>query len=140
MKLFRNALISAVVVLGVGCASLDADRVPAEFATGSEVFHVKKFGPDERRIDRVIADELSAMGLRASYGVDVPEAEEFDVLVTYSDRWQWDMTMYMRELNIQFREPGNRRMVARGRSQRDSLTRLPPDEMAREILHEMLGR
>ena len=48
---------------------------------------------------------------------------------TYKDKWMWDITMYMIELTITFREPGTDYPLAEGNSYHTSLTRKSPEEM-----------
>lgn len=70
----------------------------------------------------------------ATTGPESMAPEDIDVIVTYKDKWMWDITMYMIELTISFREPGTDYPLAEGNSYRTSLTRKPPDEMVDEIL------
>lgn len=142
MPLFRIRTFSTLLILAVitGCATVDAERASDDILTDSTQYYVEKLDADERGIERVIADELNALGLDAAYGTDVSATDDIDVLVTYQDRWNWDVTMYMRRLDIQFREPGTRQLLTEGTATRSSLTRAEPAVIARELLEEMTGR
>lgn len=122
----------------VGCASLDVERVPGRSVDTAQSFYVEKLPADGRGIERVIADQLNLMGYRAGSGPAREHDEGTDVLVTYQDRWAWDITMYMRQLDIQFRDPQTLQAWVSASSRRDSLTRKAPPEMAREVLEEMV--
>jgi hypothetical protein len=46
----------------------------------------------------------------------------------------WDITMYMIQLDVQFRKPQNDMPLATGSSRRTSLVRKSPSEMVKEVL------
>lgn len=97
-------------------------------------FHVVRFAPDERGIEAVIAGALRKRGLEASSGSEDAAPRDVQALVTYQDRWRWDITMYMLELKIYVREPQTGRLLAMGSSHHTSLSRRTPEEMASEVL------
>jgi hypothetical protein len=74
------------------------------------------------------------LGFEASTGADGAEPKDVDAIVTYEDRWRWDITMYMIELKVSVREPRTDNLLAVGNSYHTSLTRLSPEEMAAEVL------
>jgi hypothetical protein len=49
----------------------------------------------------------------------------------------WDITMYMLELTINFRDPKNNFPLASGNSFHTSLTRKSPEEMVDEVLNNI---
>ena len=59
-------------------------------------------------------------------------------MVTYVDKWMWDITMYLIELTITFRDPETRAAVGSGNSYHTSLTRLSPEEMVAEVIDNIL--
>jgi hypothetical protein len=60
-----------------------------------------------------------------------------DALVTYKDKWMWDITMYMLELTITIRDPQNDYPLATGNSFHTSLTRKSPTEMVDEVVENI---
>ncbi|HSP00818.1 MAG TPA: hypothetical protein VLN90_05075 [Thioalkalivibrio sp.] len=122
----------------VGCASLDVERAPGRSVDTAQSFYVEKLPADGRGIEQVIADQLNLMGYSARSGTPGQNGNGADVLVTYQDRWYWDITMYMRQLDVQFRDPLTLEAWVSGSSRRDSLTRKAPPGMAREVLEEMV--
>ena len=102
--------------------------------------YVAKFGPDERGINNLIANELNKMGLHATTGLDIDAPKNADAIVTYRDRWQWDITMYMLELRVFMRAPQTDQLLATGTSYHTSLTRKTPEEMVAEVLGNIFGR
>ena len=60
-----------------------------------------------------------------------------DGIVTYQDKWMWDITMYMLQLSVQVRDPKSRMVLVTGESMRTSLVRKDPEGMVEEVLTEM---
>ena len=134
-KLFLNiSLLLAVILLNSGCSinRATANLDPSADLGSIKSIHVTKFAPDGRGINILIANKLKEMGYQTSTGIDTPAG--VDMVVTYKDKWMWDITMYMIELTITFRESGTNYPLAEGNSYHTSLTRKSPDEMVDEIL------
>lgn len=62
-----------------------------------------------------------------------------DVAVTYIDRWQWDLTLYMIDLTINVRDPQSGFPMAVGNSHHTSLTRKAPSDMVEEVLDNVFA-
>lgn len=134
----RSSLIFAIAAAAtlVGCAvnREGASVSPETDLSGFKAYYVVRFAPDERGIEDVIAAALRKRGLRASSGRESDAPGDAQVLVTYQDKWTWDITMYMIELKVYFREPETGRLLAMGTSRHTSLSRRSPEEMAAEVL------
>lgn len=106
-----------------------------------KVMYVEKFHADGRNIDQLIAAELIKRGYKAVSGpkVDMPK-ENIGIIVTYFDKWIWDLRMYMLELDVQFRAPKDRFSLAKGNSYHTSLTSKSPEEMVAEVIGNMLKK
>jgi hypothetical protein len=103
-------------------------------------FYVAKFAPDKRGINNLIATELNTMGLEASTGLESLAPKDVDAIVTYRDRWQWDITMYMIELRVFIRDPQTNTLIAVGNSFHTSLSRKAPEAMVAEVLANIFGQ
>jgi len=136
---FAIRLLLIVLSLSMSaCASnLEAKRVPGTDLAQLKTFYVQKLPADGRGVEQMIADRLNLMGFRASHGVNETPAAAVDAIVTYQDKWMWDITMYMIELSIQLREPQTRAVLATGHSMRTSLVRKNPEGMVEEVLTEI---
>ena len=88
---------------------------------------------DKREVDKLIEDQLVKMGFTATSGPEMPPYKA-DAVVTYKDKWFWDITMYMLELTITLRNPTNNFPMAVGNSFHTSLTRKSQEEMVEEVL------
>ena len=142
MKTFRVSLALILVAIGFassGCVStsLTANKTAGADLSGLKTFYVEKLPADERNVHQVIADQLTQMGYSASAGTDSTPPAGTDAIVTYQDKWMWDFSMYMIELNIQFRDPKTRFTLVNGKSFRTSLARKSPQGMAAEVLAEI---
>jgi len=140
----RVRFFICVVVLAAlqGCATSreSASVSPDIDLSRLKTFHVVRFAPDGRGIDRVIAAELRKLGFQASTGADDAAPKKVDAIVTYQDKWQWDLTMYMIELSVFVREPGTDDLLAVGKSFHTSLNRKTPEEMAAEVLANIFNK
>jgi len=130
--------ILATVGLLSGCA---VNRATANVDATADLdkiktVHVSKFAPDERGINVIIADKLKAKGLNVTTGPGKPESD-IDAVVTYVDKWMWDITMYMLELTITIRDPKTEYPLATGNSYHTSLTRKSPKEMVDEVVENI---
>lgn len=101
-----------------------------------KTMHVNKLEADGRGIDGLIADKLKSRGYSVTTGPAKPE--RVDAVVTYMDKWMWDITMYMIELTITIRDPKTDFPFATGNSFHTSLTRKSPTEMVDEVIENIL--
>lgn len=122
-----------------GCAIVDqrSQLLPEAELAGREPYYVASLDGDKRHLETVIRDELRALGHRAEAGPLKAMPAETQVLVTYEDRWFWDMANYLLQLNIEFRDPKTNYPLAVGESIRTSIARKSPPEMANEVLTGM---
>lgn len=119
-----------------GCA---ANRATSQVTPGTDLdalnaFYVVKTTSDKRGTNQLISNRLNEMGHHATTGPETSLPDNIDAVVTYQDKWMWDITMYMLELTITFREPGSDFPLAEGNSYHTSLTRKSPEEMVEEVL------
>jgi hypothetical protein len=128
-------LFALLAVLGAGCvsqSSLDGFPLPAEARQPGATFAVRHQPQDQRGLDALIAQTLRARGLQV-----VPEDAHPDYVVSYLDRWQWDMRMYLIDLRIDVRDADTNVLVATGRSYQTSLSAM--GETHRSIVERTVG-
>lgn len=130
----------ALALLFSGCASMSSQKAANTDLTTLKSFYVVQLAADGRGIDKVIAEQLTAMGFTATHGKAEETPKDVDAVVTYQDRWMWDFTMYMIELNVQVRAPQTQMTLASGKSFRPSLQRRSPAEMAKEVLTSIFAQ
>lgn len=116
----RRSIPALMAVISLGCvsqSSLDGFPLPIEARHGAVTFAVRHQPDDERGLDKTISETLRARGLKIVSG----DAERSDYIVSYIDRWQWDMRMYLIDLRIDVRDAETNVLVATGRSFQTSL-------------------
>jgi hypothetical protein len=136
----RKILISGIAcsaLLISACATLESAKAPDANPKGLKSFYVVQEPGDDHGIDKLVAARLTGMGYAASSG-DAPQpAAHVDAIVTYQDRWMWDITMYMIKLDVQLHDGASGAVIARAQSVRPSLQRKSPESMVQEVLGEI---
>lgn len=128
---FGACLLAVSLMSGCAVNRATATIDPSANLAAIKRLHVVKEKEDERGINQLIAERLQKMGYVASTSDD--KATGVDAIVTYVDKWFWDITMYMIELTIVVRDPANDFPLATGNSLHTSLTRLSPPAMVEEV-------
>jgi hypothetical protein len=129
----------------VSLAACAVNRETADITPGANLsqlksFYVVKVDADERGINGLIASQLTAMGYAATTGPEADKPKDIDAIVTYRDKWIWDMTMYMLELDVTLRNAQSNYPMAVGNSYHTSLTRKSPEEMVKEVLSNIFNK
>ncbi len=123
-----------LLALTTGCAN----RATATLSPGADLSRIKSFylipGTEDKDNYLLIKANLEKRGYSVTTGPEMPLPYKSDAVVTYVDKWMWDITMYMLELTITFRDATNNHPLAVGNSLHTSLTRKSPEEMVDEVL------
>lgn len=98
-----------------------------------KTLYVKKYSDDNADTNVLIVDRLRSKGVNVTTGAGAAPSG-VDAVVTYVDKWMWDITMYMLELTVTIRDPKTDFPMASGNSFHTSLTRLSSKEMANEVV------
>ena len=104
-----------------------------------KTYYVARHERDKSNVAGMIAEDLRRRGLEAEFGPERSALREEKVVVTYEDRWAWDITTYMLSLKVDFRDAKTDELLASVQSYRPSLQRRSPEEMVREVLAEIFG-
>jgi hypothetical protein len=93
------ALVAATMVLS-GCATHSRVVVNPGSKVSIRTAYVVLHGGNSDDMDAHVQQELMAHGIQVKAG---PETRDpgTDVVVRYTDQWRWDMSMYLRSLDIQ---------------------------------------
>jgi hypothetical protein len=105
------ALFFLVASLACSPSTLDGRSLPSRDVTGKRYAVVHRSG-DSRDIDQLIVGLLQARGLEAA----VSPMESPDYVVSYVDKWYWDMRTYMIDFRVDIRNAETNELVATGRS------------------------
>lgn len=132
-RFLKLAAILAILAITTGCTN----RATANLSPGTDLsmlktMYVKKI-PADKQTHELIVNKLSSKGVKVTSGEgDAPS--NVDAVVTYVDKWMWDMTMYMLELTVNINDPKTNAQLATGNSLHTSLTRKSPPEMVDEVI------
>ncbi|MCG7898750.1 MAG: hypothetical protein JAY85_09865 [Candidatus Thiodiazotropha weberae] len=139
MKYSLTITLIAAFTLLTGCAvvSNNTKLVPNRDQTAIQNFYVIHQPQDKRNIDAEISELLREKGFQATHGPAAKIASDTDILVTYEDRWFWDMSNYLIQLNVEFRDAKSRYPIVAGETIRTSLARKSTKEMASETINAM---
>ena len=134
-RLFAAAAVVLALGATTGCA---VNRASATLMADADLSKVKTVyvvhaPEDGRAIDKELKKALEKRGFTATTGPELNPPYPQDAVVTYVDKWMWDITMYMIELTITVRNQAAFPM-ATGNSLHTSLTRKSPEEMVDEVL------
>lgn len=133
-QLFACLLLIGLLATTSGCAN----RATASLTPGADLSKIKSFylipGAEDKDNYLLIKANLEKRGYSVTTGPEMLPPYKTDAVVTYVDKWMWDITMYMLELTITFRDPNNNSPLAVGNSLHSSLTRKSPEEMVDEVL------
>lgn len=140
-RILLPLIACAVALFLSGCVTqLDANVSPGTKIGDLKKFYVVRLPQDQRGIERLIADRLNIMGKQATSGEKSAIPADVDAIVTYQDKWMWDMTMYMLQLDVQVRQPKTEMAIASGHTMRTSLARKNPTEMIQIVLTEIFKK
>lgn len=134
MKTFGIVMAVALFAASAtGCANRATAKVdPSANLSALKTMHVVKVPEESAGVSDLIADDLRKRGYTVSTSTE--KVTDVDALVTYVDRWMWDITMYMIELTVTIRDGKTEFPLAVGNSMHTSLTRKSPPEMVDEVM------
>mgnify|MGYP003446163325 FL=1 len=133
------ALLTALSLMSFGGCAVNRATATADPALRWDTvktLHVKQLEGEDGSTKKLIADKFRASGFAVT--ADPDPSVQPDAVVTYVDKWMWDITMYMLELTITLREPKTDFPLATGNSFHTSLTRKSPKEMVDEVVDDIL--
>ena len=128
------AILFAATSLTTGCMNMATANVnPTTDLATLKTMYVKHYPSDNSGVNQEIADKLRSKGVIVTTGAGAAP-DNIDALVTYVDKWRWDITMYMLELTVTIRDPKTEVPLATGNSLHTSLTRKSQTAMVDEVV------
>ena len=113
--------IAVLALFAVSCAGMSATPLSDAARFEGALFWVENHGRDSRNLEEIIANALRLRGLEASGGQQNARPADFDFLVTYVDRWSWDMRTFLAKITIKVEDATSGLIVATSESYQDSL-------------------
>jgi hypothetical protein len=139
-RLIGVAAMLVALATTTGCA---VNRATATLMPDADLSKVKSVyvvqaAEDGRKINEELKKAFEKRGFATSTGPELKPPYAQDAIVTYIDKWMWDITMYMIELTVTVRDRNNF-PLATGNSLHTSLTRKSPPEMADEVVGNIIA-
>jgi len=124
----------------VACASVSSSVVPGQKLDSVKRIYVEHNPDDRGDIDALLAKQLNAKGYHATYGAPAGKPADADAILRYNDKWMWDITMYLLQLDLKLHDANSGLLLAEASSYRPSMERKEPSFMVSESLAAMLKR
>ncbi|MCB1225079.1 MAG: hypothetical protein KDK99_04640 [Verrucomicrobiales bacterium] len=120
------------------CASVKSNVTPGETVKNVRAIYVEHNPEEDQGIDAMIASELRSRGYRSTNGPASSRPSGMDAVLRYNDKWMWDITMYLLQLDMALYRTGSGKIVEAS-SYRPSLQRKQPRDMVKETLDALLA-
>lgn len=135
-RLIRTALLFGLLLLAA-CATETSAIAPSADLSHLKTFYVARLPADHRGIQKLISGRLRQLGYQSTWGDAQTPPSPVNAIITYQDRWMWDMTMYMIRLDVQVRDGRTAAILAYAEVTRPSLQRKSPKGMVEQALGEL---
>lgn len=112
-NIIHGLMAVAMLVLVSGCATHSNVVVNPGSTLVAKSAYVVLHGDNSSDMDAHIQRELMAHGLVVKAGPETQQPDA-DIVVRYSDDWKWDVTMYLRSLDVQVYSVSTGTLVASG--------------------------
>lgn len=123
------------VVLFSGCSIVSQEAFVVVNKSHINSYFVEHQPNDKREINKLIEARIKKQGyIIANNRMDA------DIIVTYTDLWYWDITNYLINLRVIFRDSKDRYPTIVGNNLRTSLARKDPEFMVDEVLTQMFEK
>jgi hypothetical protein len=80
------------------------------------------------------------MGYESTCGPAQKDENPPDIVMTYEDRWMWDITMYLLNLRIKIYDGRTGKLLAVGESYQTSLVRKSTEETVQIVLRDIFSK
>ena len=140
-RAFAAACVIVALTSTTGCAVNRAESTLMADAdlTKVKTLYVVHSDASKHDVDRDLKAAFEKRGYVVTTGPALTAPYPQDAVVTYVDKWMWDLTMYMIELTVTMRSPANDYPLATAHSIHTSLTRKSQAEMADEVAANLLA-
>ena len=118
----RGLAAGAAAVLLTACVGNTSGQLTlARDVANQGTYYVQRQPADERDLASLIAKNMQGRAMRATAGPESAKPADVTYLVTYVDKWMWDMRMYLYDLRIEVRDAKDQSILGYGQSMQSSL-------------------
>lgn len=103
-------------------------------------FYIRKDEENDDNLGQDIADELNSRGYKTYVGTSASAPARVDAVISYADKWVWDITKYMFSLELRVSEPRFPAVYAIAKTTRSSLARKSQKVMVQETVAKLLDQ
>ncbi len=137
---FIHLLLSVLLILTMGaCANrATVDRHETFNIDNIKSLHIRNSEGGGDELIPIMEKKLISMNYTVTSGDEISPTA--DAIITYRDKWMWDLTMYMIELTVTVRDKNSDFPLATGNSMHTSLTRKSEEEMVDEVLTNLFTK
>lgn len=108
-------ILFATSIFVGGCSTVNPARTQAgNNLSNFKTVYVVTHGGSSVDMDTHLQNTLLDRGLKVSAGSENAKPINVDMYAIYTDTWRWDLTMYLKSLQIQFYETKNGTLIASG--------------------------
>jgi len=131
------ALLLLVLPFLSACSTLDTKKESKVNLAAYQHIFVEHLLSDGNGVDQILARELRGLGYDATSGPITMLPDNAEVVVAYEDRWTFDFTNYMIELDLIVRTARTDHRLATVHYRRPSLTGGSTVDMADTVLEKI---
>lgn len=131
----------AVLACMSGCSTINPATIQSETKLRSfKTAYVVTHGGNSADMDTHLQEALVNRGLEVRAGPESSKPTDVGFYAVYSDSWKWDLTMYLKELHIQFYEAKSGVLLASGSFSNSLLHSFPdPGKKVADVVATMYG-
>ena len=136
-----SMLLFATVLFSAGCATTQEVTMSAAAQNSKmETAYLVSHGGNSADMDNHIQNELQAHGVKVQTGPDNMRSDT-DLLVKYTDRWRWDLVMYLEDVHITFFEGKTGNLLGTGMWQNSAWHKFRgADVVVKSVMNEMFAK
>lgn len=140
-RVFAVACVLVALASTTGCAvnRAEATLMPDADLSKVKTLYIVHSDASKHDVDKDLKVAFEKRGYVVTTGPALTPPYPQDAVVTYIDKWMWDLTMYMIELTVTVRSPANEFPLATAHSMHTSLTRKSQAEMADEVAANVIA-
>ncbi len=131
------AVVSAAFLAASCSATRNASVSQPSVIKSARSAYVVKPGDSSRDVEVFLKEAFAKKGLRAQAGPQSGKAAA-DLQVTFIDRWHWDMTMYLRTLDVSVIDNRSGKEVATAMYRNSALHGYPDPRKTSEELVDLI--
>lgn len=137
----RAAAAALIALVWVGCSTDQSGAVmPGVRLTDLRRVLVECRPQDDAGLCELLARDLRGRGWAVeTSGSGESGRAQVDAVVSYEDRWMWDVSMYLLTLRLDVRDPRTNVLLATAHVYRTSLARSTPEEMVRRAVDSLFA-